>query len=635
LRFPLLSRWLSRVSSFVLVSLCVFALPIGLESQGSSPLQLRYHLRLLRPTTQLMEVEITAEQVTTPALDFMMPAWAPGRYAIYDFAKNVQEFSASGLQGQPLAWTKLDKQTWRVEAHDGANKPISTVQVHYRIFANDLSGSFSQFDSSHANVNGASIFMYIAGHKRDLLSLSVETPPAWKIISGFAPSTEQRTFEVPNYDLLADTPMEISTECSLDEFREGGKTFRVAVHSYPEPTGDRSKLVEGLKKIVRSEMAMMPAPDFDHYTFIFHFAPDIPLGDGMEHFNSTQVVVRGSLDADGLAEAQETAAHEFFHVWNVKRLRPAALGPFDYSRENYTPSLWFAEGVTSYYAYLHLLRAGIWTRQQFLKRLAQEIRDLEAEPGRAWVSAESSSFNAWFYDRSPQMQETNFANSTISYYNKGLLLGLLLDLEIRSRTSGQKSLDDVLRSMYRKFYESPAARPDPAATSDYGPGRGYEEKDILEALSQVSGNDFKPFFIRYTQQSDPLPYASTLALAGLELRVGVAAGSAPSLGVLTQRVDQGLRIVAVRPGGAADRGGLSRDDTLTEVDNLSLLGEELDDRLKIYPPGAEVPFTVLRHGREERITVALDPPARNAYSIEELPEATPAQVTIRDGWLGK
>jgi predicted metalloprotease with PDZ domain len=619
--------------------LCVFARPLRLESQSSSPLQLRYHLRLLRPTTHLMEVEITADQVTTPRLDFMMPAWAPGRYAIYDFAKNVQEFSASGLQGQALAWTKLDKQTWRVEAHDGANKPISTVQVHYRIFANDLSGSFSQFDRSHADLNGASIFMYIAGHKRDSLSLSVETPPGanppWKIISGFSLATEQRTFEVPNYDLLADTPMEISAECVLAEFREGGKTFRVAVHSYPEPTSDPSRLVEGLKKIVRSEMAMMPAPEFDRYTFIFHFAPDIPLGDGMEHLNSTQIVIRGSLDGDGLAEAQEIAAHEFFHLWNVKRLRPAVLGPFDYSRENYTPSLWFAEGVTSYYAYLHLLRAGIWTRPQFLKRLAKEVRDLEAEPGRALMSAETSSFNAWFYDRSPQMQETNFANSTVSYYNKGLLLGLLLDLEIRSRTNGQKSLDDVLLSMYRKFYESPAASPDPVGASDYGPGRGYEERDILEALSNVSGSDFKPFFRRYIQETDPLPYASTLALAGLELRVAVAAGSAPSLGVLTQRLDQGLRIVAVRPGGAADRGGLSRDDILTEVDNVSLSAEELDERLKIYPPGAEVPLTVLRHGREERITVTLDPPAPNAYSIEELPEATPARVKIRDGWLGK
>lgn len=591
------------------------------ENSSPATLDLAYHLRLTRPASHLVDVEIVANKVADPTVHLVMPAWAPGRYAIYDFAKNVQEFETEGAQGQRLPWTKLDKQTWRVDTRQAGG----TLKVRYRVFGNDLSGSFSQFDSSHANLNGPSAFMYVDGHKPDPVTLTVEAPPKWKVISGFSASTDQRTFHAPNYDRLADTPLEISPECTLDEFQEQGKTIRVAVHSYDEDDTDGSKLLEGLKKIVRSEMAVMPEPDLQHYTFIFHFAPDITQGDGMEHLNSTQIVIRGSL-RDGVLEALETAAHELFHLWNVKRLRPAALGPFDYTRENYSRSLWFVEGVTSYLAYLHLFRSGVWSRQQFFDHLAEEIRNLEWEPGRALMSAECSSFHAWFYDRSPQMQETNFAIATISYYNKGAVLGMLLDLEIRARTEGRRSLQDVLLDMYQRFYQAPA-------TSYYGPGRGYEDKDILEAVNAVAGSDFSSFFERYVRGTEGLPYADTLAHAGLRLRVSATPKAAPSIGVLSQPDNRGTRIFAVRPGGGADRAGLGRDDLLIAVDDQSLATEELKNRLKIYPPGARVPFTVERHGRREIIPVTLDPPIPDQYLIEEAPRATPEQITFRNAWL--
>jgi predicted metalloprotease with PDZ domain len=623
-------RHISRALLLVLLvgSLAPWATRPGVAAMQTptaptDPLQLRYQLRLLRPTTHLLEVEIGADNVTEPALDFVMPAWSPGRYAIYDFAKNVQEFRAEGEQGQLLPWEKIDKQTWRVRTQQAGG----VVRVVYRVFANDLNGTFSQFDTSHANLNGASIFLFLAGHQQDPITLAVEAPEKWKLISGYSLSTEQRTFQVPNYDRLADTPMEVSADCRLDRFQEAGKTIRVAVHSYSDRDGDISELVESLKKIVRSEMAMMPPPNFDHYTFIFHFAPQIQLGDGMEHYNSTQIVVRGELSMGGLREALEIAAHEFFHLWNVKRLRPAKLVHYDYSREEYTRSLWFAEGVTSYYSYIRLLRSGVWGRQEFLDRLAQEIRTLQFEPGRKLMSAESSSFDAWFYDRSPQMQETNFSNTTINYYNKGAVLAMLLDLEIRARTGGEKSLDDVLVAMYRKFYEtghSPSGEPD----------RGYDDQDIVEAASAVAGSDLTPFFEHYVRGTEPLPYDATLAAAGLELRVNTSPDAPPTLGILTQPGERGVKVASVRPGGAADRGGLSRDDLLLAVDDLSLATADLRERLKIYPPGAKVPFTVERQGRLERITVALDPPIPDQYSLEPLPEPTAQQQKIRDGWLG-
>jgi len=613
---------LRRALLLILFLLATVVGPLRAAEEPAAPaLQLEYRLILTQPNLHLVTVEITASKVSADFLDFVMPAWSPGRYAIYDFAKNVQEFEARGGQGQALAWSNLDKQTWRVEARGGGG----IVKAHYGVYANDLSGTFSQFDSTHANLNGSSIFMYVAGHKPDPLTLSVDVPKDWQLISGFSDSTSERTFQAPNYDRLVDTPLEACADAKLAQFKEQGKSIRVAVHSYGDDKVDPSKLLAGLQKLVHAEMALMPAPDFGSYTFLFHFAPEISMGDGMEHLNSTQIIIRGSLSSN-LAEALETAAHEFFHVWNVKRLRPAVLGPFDYTREVYTPSLWLAEGVTTYVSYLALLRSGLWTREQFLARLSDEIHALEEEPGRTLMSVESSSFHAWFYDRAPQMQETNFANSTISYYNKGALLGMLLDLEIQSRTQGAKSLLDVLSALYHKFYEAPQA-------TYYGPGRGYEERDVLEAVNEVAGSDFTGFFDNYVRGTAPLPYAQALSAAGLGLRIRAPEGSPPSVGITGVPDDRGVRVFAVQPGGAADRAGVGRDDLLVAVDDQPLVAEDLNKRLKAYLPGASVPFTVERSGRQEIVYLTLDPPVPSSFTILELPGATPQQIAIRNRWL--
>lgn len=624
---PDAGRVVRRLPVWLLLSLALAAVRICCAAQAASAqssLQLQYQLRIDQPSEHLADVEIDARGVSSATLDFAMPAWSPGRYAIYDFAKNVQEFAVTDAEGHPLKWSQPDKQTWSVET-GGA----SEVRARYKVFGNDLNGSFSQIDTTHANLNGASMFMYIAGHKPDPIHLEIAAPAGWKVVSGYSLDPQQRSFQAPNYDRLIDTPLEISPNVTWEEFTDHGKTFRVAVHDYGTDEDQRAalvrKLADGVRRIAAVDMAMMPAPDFDDYTFIFHFAPEIAAGDGMEHLNSTQIIMSELLSDDGIDDALTDAAHEFFHTWNVKRLRPAALGPFDYTIEDYTQSLWFAEGITTYYSYVALRRAGIWSEVEFRNHLSSEIQTLESEPGRKLMSAESSSFHAWFYDRSPQMQETNFANTTISYYNKGALIGMLLDLEIREETGGRKSLDDVLRLMYQRFYGAPAA-------TYYLPGRGYEERDILQAVNEVSGSDFTDFFRRYVQGTDPLPYREALAKAGLELK-NSPADSEPSLGIQYRPANTGILITSVRPGGAADRAGLGRDDLLVAVDNFSLATESLADRLKIYPPGAEVPFTVQRHAAREIVTVKLDPPRRDDYTLEDVPDATPEQIALRRAWL--
>ncbi len=611
----------------ILLLLCVTPC---LASAAATPTALTYRLLLSRPNTHLITVEISARSVPPSTIDFVMPDWSPGRYAIYNFAKNVQQFEATGAHGQPLPWANTSKETWRVDAHSAGG----AVSVRYRVFANDLNGSFSQLDPTHANINGASVYMYVAGHKRDPITLIVQPPGSWlasaKIIDGFSDSTSQTTFQASSYDRLIDTPVEVCRDCTLTQFIDHGKPFRVAVHSYgqgSESSADwAANLTQGIKKIVHSEMSMMPLPDFQEYTFIFHVSPFLEMGDGIEHLNSTEIVVPGVTGSATLSEALQLAAHEFFHVWNVKRLRPAGLGPFDYTHEVYTRSLWFAEGITSYYAYLNLYRSGIWSEPELLRHLADEIRTFQQEPGRGMMSAESSSFHAWFYDRAPQLQETNFVNSTISYYNKGAILGMLLDLEIRERTGGRKSLDDVLRSMYQEFYQSPA-------TTYYLPGRGYTERDILKTLNQVSGADFTSFFDRYVEGTDPLPYANVLGAAGLELNIATAPGSPATLGALTEPTENGYEIMAIRPGGPADQAGLSQGDILIDVDGLSLIPSGPERMLKMYPPGSKVPFTVQRYGQRQTIWVTLTPPVPKIYKIEVNPEAAPAALQIWEGWL--
>jgi predicted metalloprotease with PDZ domain len=623
-----------RVKSGVLLLFLLAPLSCFAASAATStgPLSLIYRLILLHPNTHLISVEITVKNAPPSPVEFVMPAWSPGRYAIYNFAKNIQQFEAIGASGQALPWTNTDKETWRVDGREAGG----AVTVRYRVFADDLNGSFSQFDPTHANINGASVYMYVVGHKQDPITLIVQPPPSWppgvEVIDGYSDSTSQTTFNAPDYDRLIDTPVEVCPNCTLAHFTDHGKRFRVAVHSYGsggESAAEwTSNLAAGIKKIVHSEMSMMPLPDFQEYTFMYHVSPFIEMGDGIEHLDSTEIIVPGVTGSATLSEALQIAAHEFFHTWNVKRLRPAGLGPFDYTREVYTRSLWFVEGITSYYAYLNLYRSGIWSEAEFLRQLAGEIRTFQQEAGRSMMSAESSSFHAWFYDRAPQLQQTNFINSTISYYNKGAILGMLLDLEIRERTQGRESLDDVLRYMYGEFYDAPAA-------TYYLPGKGYTERDILDAVNRVSGSDFTSFFERYVEGTDPLPYASVLDPAGLELNISTAPGAPPALGAITEAVENGYEIMALRPGGSADQAGLARGDILIDVDGLSLIPRGPEEMLKMYPPGSKVPFTVQRYGQRQTFWVTLGRPVPKVYKIDVNPEAAPAALRIWERWLAR
>lgn len=479
---------------------------------------IRYSLSMPRPASHLFEVQIEVEVAPDSSaeyLDFQMPRWSPGRYAVFNFAMNVQEFRAALLcpQGddcrasEPLPVERLDDQTWRV----GTNGRKG-LKVSYKVFANNLSGTFSQLNERHANYNGASVFMYIVGHKPEPVSLRVSAPEGWRAVNGWSREAEQREWQFPNYDLLIDTPTEIAPNWTVDQFNVDGKTYRVVVHSVGPEGGRRSALVRQIEQIVRAETRMWGVPDLDFYTFLLHFSPEDGVGDGMEHLTSTQIIVPGALaDPRVFEDALDGVAHEFFHVWNVKRLRPVELGPWDFTRPLSTRSLWIAEGITNYYGHLMQRRAGLWTDKRLLETFSQQVSEIENSPGSRLMSAEESSIAAPFLDGGTHTQRTNLDHTSVSYYTKGEVLALVLDLLIRRDTAGRASLDDVMRLMYRRFYlESPAA-------TYYLRGRGYTGEDFERAASEVAGRDLRDFFRRYVRGVEMPPYAEALATVGLRL----------------------------------------------------------------------------------------------------------------------
>jgi len=592
----------------------------GLALAQEPPLRsISYQLSMSRPTSHLFEVQIIVEvpeQLKDTPLQFQMPKWSPGRYAVFDFAKNVQEFRANG----PVK--RIDEQTWSI-----APQGKTIIDVSYKVFSNDLSGTFSQLDNRHANYNGGSIFMYVVGHKPDPVKLSIHAPAGWRIVNGRTDRPGQTEWQFPNWDIMIDTPTEIAPDWTEDDFVVDGKKYHVVVHSFGPEGGRRAALVKDVEKIVRAEVGMWGPPEFDEYTFLLHFAADDHSGDGMEHLTSTQIIQPGALADPGVYEGTlGTVAHEFFHVWNVKRLRPQELGPWDFTRPLATRGLWVAEGFTNYYGHLMLRRAGLVDDKGFLRREADTIRGIESAQGSRLMSAEESSLSAPFLDDAPHAQIVNLENTSISYYPKGELIGMVMDLLVRGRTKGKASLDDIMRDMYEEFYlKNPNS-------SYYLRGRGYQTEDLERVASRRAGFDLSDFFKRHIRDVQVLPYDEAFAYAGLRL-VKTQSEEPYDVGLSLQFENpREATIRNVENNSPAEDAALQTGDVI-----VSLAGKEVTKdwrrTLARFKRGDSVPVTVRRDRRTIKTNIVLGQPERFDYKIEEKADATSEQKALRAAWL--
>lgn len=589
-------------------------------------MKLHYELSMPQPETHLYHVTLRVSGADGGKLRFAMPGWAPGSYLIRDFARHVQDFEAKDARGRALSWTRVDKQTWEVDA-----KEAREVVVRYRVYANELSVQTSHLDVTHAYGNGTSLFVYVDGAKHEPCTLAIEAPKGW-VVDIPLPKTRGGAFAAEDYDALVDAPWEIGTHRRL-EFRVLGKRHRIAL--YGRGNEDAGRLVADLKRIVAEEAAIFGHLPYREYLFIIHLADKA--GGGLEHRGSnTSTVERwtfqpGKKYEDFLA----LEAHEFFHTWNVKRLRPAVLGPFDYSKEVHTTLLWAMEGITSYYDHLVLARAGLISEERYRDFTAETITKLRQQPGRFKLSLSQSSFLTWV---KLYKQDANWVNTGVSYYLKGELVALCLDLAIRDRTDGRKSLDDVMRALYERYPIEGEGIPEKHAHGKDG-WRG--------ALEEVTGLSWRSFWQKYIDGTNEVDFEAFLAKVGWKLqpafrdehadekeRKGDYGGPGGWLGIEAKDVDKHLKVTNVLVASPALAAGLSPEDELVALDGIKVKDAEwLEKRLRERIPGDYVTLHLFRRGElvETRVMLGENPPEKWLIEVPKRPGAR--ALRLRRAWL--
>jgi predicted metalloprotease with PDZ domain len=569
-----------------------------------------YKISLKDPEQHVFQVSMTIPQ-PAPETRLAMPAWN-ALYQVRDFAyriRNVQVSSlpVSGAPGENLPVRKLDKQTWQIVGGGKNSRVVSSWKVRYSISWDDAGPFNSQLNARHAFVNFAELLLYVPDRRSEEITVEFDDLPAnWRAIAELPTGTTPNSFSAASYDTLVDAPAEIG---KFEEFgfEEGGAHFRVVVDA---KEWRRDRLENYLRHITAYELQLMGGPPFHRYTFFFHIGPYSESGGGgMEHADCT------AIGSSSIESAITTAAHEFFHAWNVKRIRPQTLEPVDFTKEQYTRALWFAEGVTNTYASYTLERSGIWPKERFYADLAAQISELDSRPAHRWQSLEESSLDAWLekYDEYRQPERS------ISYYNKGQIVGDMLDLVIRSATDGHKSLDAVMTRMNQAYAKQ---------------GKYYDDTNGVRAVAEeVSGTSLDDFFRRYVSGTDEIPYDQFLGPAGLQLKVELH--NIADLGFWTAGGRAGGSTVAVSqvvPGSGAEAAGLLAGDVLLEL-NGETVPASLSGWVRQHAPGEIVKLRVHRDGKVLDLSFALGSNETKKYSISEVAHATDTQKRIREGWL--
>ncbi|MBI4568343.1 MAG: M61 family metallopeptidase, partial [Planctomycetes bacterium] len=587
-------------------------------------MKVSYTVSMRAAHARLFEVVGRFRGLDGERLTLHFPAWVPGSYKIRDFSRHVQDFEAVNEAGARLEVRKREKGVWEV-ALAGA----TGATVRYRFFANDFSVRTPVLTPQMGFFQGGNILPYVEGRLEVGAEVTVEAPRGWKVALGKHHLPRRpNSFRAENYDVLADTPV-LAGPLTLGRFEAGGKPHHVAFAG----RGNYSlrKLLPDLKAIVECEQRFWGDVPYDEFTFMTVVGDDST--GGLEHLFSTVLEWKrwGFHERKDYRDFLCLCAHEFFHTWNVKRLLPADFMPYDYGRETYTTLLWFAEGLTNYYDEVLVLRAGLCTPEEYFEMLAKHVLKVMDAPGRLRMSLAEASFDSWIKLYQPDEQTPNTA---ISYYEKGQLAGLCLDLAIRRRTDHARSLDDVMRALWREFGRH---------------RRGYTEDDVRHALVAAGGDDMAGLMRRWVNGREELPLAEHVGLAGMRLcgdgtpyddadpfrSHGAPRRAKASIGADLGEEGGFPLVKSAREGTPAFEAGLARGDMIVAFDNLRARADTFKNRIAERPVGRRVALAVFRGSELLRVPVRLGPRAAQEYKFVQCPDATPEQKTFYERWIGR
>ncbi|MDQ1149354.1 M61 family metallopeptidase [Sphingobacterium zeae] len=556
-----------------------------------------------------IEVKMSITNLNQPYVDLKMPVWSPGSYLIREYAKNVERFRPLDKTGNTINYQKISKNTWRIPTES-----LDQIEVVYAVYGFEASVRTNFFDSDHAFIVPTATFFYIDNRIDHPTTVSIDLKDTWTSISTGLEQIEEHKFYAPNFDILYDSPIEAGNQ-DIWKFHAAGVEHECAMvggGSY-----DKARLTKDITRIVEEETRIWGSNPNKRYVIITHNYQSG--GGGLEHLNSTVLGASRNayLNETSYKNYLSLVAHEYFHLWNVKRLRPKALGPFNYDAENYTTGLWIMEGFTSYYDNLIIKRCGFYSEKEYLSLLANDFNIVLNRPGHAIQSAAASSFDTWIKHYRP---DENSINSGISYYNKGAMLTALLDIKIIAATEGKLKLDDVIREAYEEFFLKL--------------DRGFEENEFKSLAERIAGTSLDDIFDAAHQDGE-LDYNDYFNLVGYEIIDTNVNNSTLTLGITTNKVDGLISVATVEKDSGAYEAGLNVRDELIAINNIRLdvKDKEIDFIVQHAKEGELLNFLVARDGLVREIPVHIRKNTKKIYEIRPLKDQTFLQELLGKIWM--
>ena len=584
------------------VACCVNVLVAPAGAAQGRGLEIEYTVKVADIPGQLFHVTTDIRNINQPALDLSLPVWSPGWYVIENYAKNILRFRVSEPGGRQLRPARVRKQTWRIDT-----RGISHITVEFDYQAAVLAANQSRIAADYAFFTGTQLFLLPEGHRSRPSRVRFDVPSGWRIASGLDETADPTVFTAPEYDTLVDQPT-LMGQFDVTRFMVEGKPHDFVANPAGVFSAEKTRTLIGhLTKLAETQSRIFGGLPYRKFVYFYFFRRAEASATVLEHQNSYVALVNAGAQAQPDDMAVQ-ASHEFFHVWNVKRIRPVQMWPYDYARENETPLLWVSEGFTNYYTSLTRYRAGLRNAQSFVDEVAGTIAQVEGNEARRYISAADASMSTWIgYNTPPPF--------FISYYTQGANLAALLDLSIRHDTRGASGLDDVMRTLFTEFYQR---------------GRGFSTEDLIRVINRITRNSYEGFFSRYVSGTDVPPYETILGYAGYQ--VERATRKFPNLGV---NLNEGGRVTGVPPGSDPGTTPLRQGDLILSIDGQSLEGQGGGAvfRMLNEKSGQNVRLRIRRGGEERELDIVVGSVELVNYRIVDSKSPTPEQLKIRESWL--